>query len=241
MPIRNLLQKSSQTLLDFFLPPHCLNCKTLGSWLCQDCIGTIALLPLTVCEHCGEPQTTQTLCPRCLHHPLQSLDGVRAASYFENNPIRVAIHGLKYQNHRAIASVLSQLLIDAYQRYELKTDVIIPVPLHPARLKERGYNQSTLLAVQMGEFFNLPVNNTTLCRIRQTRPQVGLGIDERKQNVEDAFQCIEGVVSDQNVLLVDDVWTTGATMNACALALKRGGASSVWGLTLARAGVGSSA
>ncbi len=241
MPIRNLLQKSSQTLLDFFLPPHCLNCKTLGNWLCQACIEKITLFPLTVCDHCGEPKSTQTVCSRCLHHPLQSLDGVRAASYFENNPIRVAIHSLKYQNHRAVASVLSELLIDTYRRYDLNVDMIVPVPLHPARLKERGYNQSILLAVHVGEFFGLPVNTTTLRRIRQTRPQVGLGIAERKQNVEDAFQCVEGPVSGQRVLLIDDVWTTGATMNACALALKKGGASSVWGMTLAKAGVESSA
>lgn len=234
-----LLQKSSQLLLDLFLPPHCLNCKTLGSWLCQRCFDEI--LPMTdpVCQQCGQTlPTNASPCQPCpAKSTLQSIDGIRAAAYFENNPIRTIIHHLKYQNHRAIAPVLGKMLAEAYQRYSLEADVIIPVPLHPIRLKERGYNQSELLAGQLALLLNLPIDNTCLQRIRWTQPQVGLDIEERQKNVFSAFACQDKALRHQSALLIDDVWTTGSTLDACATALKESGVISVWGLTLAKAGV----
>jgi ComF family protein len=155
-------------------------------------------------------------------------------SIFEENPIRPAIHVLKYQNHQAVAAVLAGLLADAYRRYALAVDLIMPVPLHPARLKERGYNQSELLASQLGQLLQLPVNSTKLQRIKKTEAQVGLGAGERQKNVAGAF-AVKTTLQDQSILLIDDVCTTGSTLDACAVALKAAGAASVWGLTLARA------
>ncbi len=237
MSIRLLFQKTSQSLLDFFLPPHCLNCKTLGDWLCQHCLNDIALITEAVCEQCGEPLTeTASSCSRCRSDSMVALDGVRAAAYFENNPIRPAIHFLKYNNHRAVSSSLAKLLSDAYSRYGLQAEVIIPVPLHPSRLEERGYNQSELLARALSDNLKLPMDSATLQRVRHTRPQVGLGLLERQENVVDAFLCADQKLAGQHILLIDDVWTTGSTMNACASALKKTGVASVWGLTLAKAG-----
>lgn len=202
-------------------------------------MSDITIITAEVCPRCGEPQSSgsSSACRRCENHSLISLDGVRAAAYFENNPIQSAIHHLKYNNHRALATALGELLVRAYQHYRLEAEVIVPVPLHNARLKERGYNQSELLVREMCRVLGLPMNNSSLQRFRRTRPQVGLGIIERQQNVVDAFSCRDQALAGQRVLLIDDVWTTGATMNACAATLKANDVTSVWGLTLARAGL----
>jgi ComF family protein len=164
---------------------------------------------------------------------LQAIDGIRAAARFENNPIRPAIHFLKYRNHKVVAAALGQILVDAYRRYQLAVDVIVPVPLHPSRLRERGYNQSELLAWQVSRAVGLPVNTRALERAQKTKSQMTLGAAERHQNVAAAFSCSQELAR-QKVLLIDDVCTTGATLDSCAAAMKEKGVTSVWGLTLAR-------
>jgi ComF family protein len=176
-----------------------------------------------------------TACRQCAHNPLQFIDGIRAAAYFEDNPIRPAIHFLKYRNHKAIAQILGQLLVNACQKYGVETDVVVPVPLHPTRLRERGYNQSELLANEVGALLNLPVDTHRLQRTRHTKSQMKLGATERHQNVADAFACQGQALLGRTVLLIDDVCTTGSTLDACACALKQHGVTSVWGVTLAKA------
>jgi ComF family protein len=127
------------------------------------------------------------------------------------------------------------MLTDTYRGYDLEAEVMVPVPLHTTRLKKRGYNQSELLASQMATFLQLPVNTDTLQRVRKTKSQMKLGIEERHQNVLNAFVCRNKKLAGQRVLLIDDVCTTGSTLDACAAALKESGAIAVWGLTLARA------
>lgn len=231
-----LFREFNQFLLDLLYPPSCVNCKTANEWLCQDCFKRIVFIIPPVCERCGTSISTDDLphCVQCKNNPFQSVDGLRSASYFEDSPIRSAIHFLKYRNHRAVVSILSRMLIDTYRTYHLKADALVPVPLHTSRLRERGYNQSQLLANEVGTFFNLPVDTDTLQRVRKTKSQMELGINERRQNVLDAFACRSKKLTGQKVLLIDDVCTTGSTLDACATALKEGGAASVWGLTLAR-------
>jgi len=110
---------------------------------------------------------------------------------------------------------------------------MVPVPLHPSRLRSRGYNQSALLAREVSKLTGLPVKEDLLVRVKDAPPQMGLGRENRWRNVGSAFQCV-GDLRNQAVLLVDDVVTTGSTMSACASALKSAGAASVWGLALAR-------
>ncbi|MBE7550212.1 MAG: ComF family protein [Anaerolineales bacterium] len=176
-----------------------------------------------------------SVCKQCKNNPLQHLDGIRSAAQFEDNPIRPAIHFLKYRNHTAVASILATLLAAAYRRYQLAVDVLMPVPLHAARFRERGYNQSELLASAMGHRLNLPVDTKALYRTRATKSQMTLGVHERHQNVAEAFACSHVDLSGQTVLLIDDVCTTGSTLDACAGALKKKGVAAVWGLTLAKA------
>jgi ComF family protein len=174
-------------------------------------------------------------CRQCQNNPLQAIDGIRSAAFFEDNPIRPAIHFLKYRNHKAVASILATILAETYQRGQLMLEVIIPVPLHAARHRQRGYNQSELLARALGTLLGLSVDTKTLQRTRHTHSQMTLGVHERHQNVVDAFACSNSSLSGRKVLLIDDVCTTGSTLDACASALKKSGAVAVWGLTLAKA------
>jgi len=172
------------------------------------------------------------LCPACQSTP-SSLDSVRSVAYFES-PLREAIHSFKYKNNQNLAGPLGQLLVEYMTRHPLPADVIVPVPLHASRLRERGYNQSALLARELSRPAGLPVVEDVLHRVRKTVAQVGLDAQGRRDNVRDAFQCADQRLSGLRILLIDDVHTTGATLNACAVALRQAGTGPVCALTLAR-------
>ena len=149
--------------------------------------------------------------------------------------MRQAIHQLKYGNLKALATPLAQLLNDYLLTSPVPGEVLVPVPLHHKRLRERGYNQSHLLAKKLGRLADLPVADDGLTRRRATPPQARTqNVAERRNNVASAFACDDQRLRGKPVLLIDDVVTTGATLNACAAALKATGATSVWALTLAR-------
>jgi ComF family protein len=116
----------------------------------------------------------------------------------------------------------------------LPTTILVAVPLHPKRARQRGYNQSDLLAQELSHLIGLPIASGSLVRVRHTPSQVSLGAEARRGNVQGAFHCKNSVYQGKGVLLVDDVCTTGATLNACAVALKGAEAASVWGLTFSR-------
>lgn len=147
--------------------------------------------------------------------------------------MRHAIHQLKYHNLKAISTHLARLLAEHLLLNPLPGEVLLPVPLHPRRLRERGYNQSALLARELGKLINLPVITDCLTRVKEARPQVRTDtVGERRKNVAGAFSC-DGKISGKQIILVDDVCTSGATLEACATAVKNSGAVSAWGLTLA--------
>jgi len=149
--------------------------------------------------------------------------------------MRQAIHQLKYRNLRTLAAPLARLLNDYLITSPVPGEVLVPVPLHRKRLRERGYNQSSLLARELGKLTSLPVVDDCLIRQRHAPPQTKTStVDERQSNVVDAFACGDQRLRDKQVLLIDDVSTSGATLDACAVALKAAGATSVWGLVLAR-------
>ena len=149
--------------------------------------------------------------------------------------MREAIHQLKYRNLRALAVPLAKLLHDYLITDPMPAEVLVPVPLHRKRLRERGYNQSSLLAQQLGKLADLPIVDDCLIRQRHATPQARTAtVEERQSNVTDAFACRDHRLRDKQVLLIDDVSTSGATLDACAAALKASGATSVWGLVMAR-------
>ncbi|MCJ7737376.1 MAG: ComF family protein [Anaerolineae bacterium] len=149
--------------------------------------------------------------------------------------LRDTLHEFKYNGMRVLAHPLGYLLGRHLDQHPVPVDTIIPVPLHARRLRSRGYNQSALLARDLGGASGKPVVMRSLVRQRETAPQVSLGPAARRANVQDAFVCINDALQARDVLLVDDVCTTGATLEACAVALHEVGAKSVRALTLARA------
>jgi ComF family protein len=173
------------------------------------------------------------LCARCRTSPLQ-IERIRAAVYFEG-ALREAIHHLKYKGHTALVKPLGNLMATYWQQHPMPADVVVPVPLHAIRLHERGYNQAALLARELTQQAGLTLDERMLVRKRATAPQVKLSAKERRENVHDAFYCCDDGLAGKRVLLIDDVCTTGATLEACAIALHESGARSVQALTLARA------
>ena len=149
--------------------------------------------------------------------------------------MRQAIHRLKYDNLKAIAGLLAQLLAEHLWLHPLLSQALVPVPLHHRRLRQRGYNQSALIARELGRIIDQPVVEEGLRRLRDTPPQArAQSAADRQRNVEGAFVCPHRGLAGKNLLLIDDVSTTGATLEACALALRQGGVAQVWGLTVAR-------
>jgi ComF family protein len=231
------LHRVGRSVLDLVFPPRCAGCERLGAWLCPACQGTFHRLEPPVCPRCGTPTPSARDCVPCLD-PGSPLDSIRSAAYFGGH-LRSAIHRFKYQDLRVLAEPLGQLMAEAWEQVGVPSDLIVPVPLHPIRLHQRGYNQSALLARELGRYVRLPVAEEAMERTRNTAPQTSLGGEERRANVHRAFNAQPARLAGFRVILVDDVLTSGATLEACAEALRQAGAHSVHGLTLARANTGS--
>ncbi len=146
------------------------------------------------------------------------------------------VHALKYHNFRSLSQPMADLMAGYLSCNQIPGDILVPVPLHRRRLKERGYNQSELLVRELGKIVGLPVADAVLCRVKDSSPQAKTtSVAERYRNVKGAFVCKDnGEISGRAVIVVDDVCTSGATLEACADVLKTAGAVSVWGLTFAR-------
>jgi len=220
------------TLLDLLFPLRCLGCGEEDSLLCPSCAGSLPRIRQPICRSCGTRVRGGTLCSSCLAQPL-TIEGIRSVLLF-GGTARKAVHELKYRHIKAMAVPLGELLAEFLRTYPLPRDVLVPVPLHPKRLRERGYNQAALLAKETGRLTGMPVEEGWLVRQRGTVTQARTAnAAERRGNVRDAFSCALELHGER-VLLIDDVCTTGATLDACASALQAVGAGSVWGLTVAR-------
>lgn len=222
-----------RALLDLLFPPRCAGCGQRGAWLCAGCATRLVPLTPPWCRRCGLPQPHDGLCRRCRAEGPFALDLARAACAFRE-PVREAIHRFKYAGERGRAEHLAGLLAGCPGVADLRADtLLVPVPLDPARRRARGYNQAEELARELATTWQRPLA-TALRRTRATRPQVGLDRQARRENVRGAFAWRGAALAGGRVLLIDDVLTTGATAEACAVALKAAGASWVGLLAIAR-------
>ncbi len=219
--------------VELLFPARCVGCNREGAFLCLACQESLPWLEPPFCFLCSQPGSlTLGLCSFCRAGPLR-IAGIRAPYRMEGT-VRDAVHALKYQGVRALAPTLGQLLARFMAQQEMAAEVLVPVPLHPRRERKRGYNQSLLLAKATGETSGLPVEPHALSRVTDTPSQLTLRSEERRANVYGAFRARGERVAGRHILVVDDVCTTGSTLEACAIALKEAGAASVWGFALAR-------
>lgn len=225
-----------QSALDLLFPPACAVCKKSGFVLCPSCLNSIPRIQSSFCTHCGGVQMENGICMSCLYHPLH-ISGLRAAGMYQG-ALRSCIHALKYQGNTRLAEPLGLMLAQTYIAHALQADVLLPMPLHADRERERGYNQAQLLAEVCAKYVHIPVNTEIVLRHRATAAQVHLKAAERQQNVAGAFVCAQsfatGALVGRNIVIIDDVCTTGATLEACAAPLYAAGARAVWALVLAR-------
>ena len=234
-PWRYRLYRQFWLTLDWIFPPRCVGCGRIGVRFCDDCLAAAPRLQAPVCTRCGEPLAAgeNGLCRRCLQHP-PAFTAARSWALIEGSA-RKAVHRLKYHRDLALADVLAAQLLPVVQAQGWEIDAVVAIPLGRQRLRERGYNQAALVAFPLALGLGVPFLRGALARTRETRSQVGLGMAARRQNVAGAFAAVGRQVQGKTILLVDDVMTTGATLDAAAQALLAGGATRVYAATVARA------
>jgi ComF family protein len=234
LPAFRRLKRAVRRVLNLVVPMSCAACGREGSPLCERCEHDMPALKRPFCSRCAEPNSP-LICRRCAE-TRPAFDQV-LAPYLAQGAARELVHRLKYNDARAYSERIAGLLEEFLRRESISGDVIVPVPLHPSRERRRGYNQSALIARDLGRLTGIEVDSRSLRRVTKSVPQVTLsGADERRAAVEAAFECEP--VSVGTVVLVDDVVTTGATMSECAKALKRGGAGRVVGVAFTRQSLG---
>ena len=215
-------------VVDVVFPARCAGCGHRGVWVCDECIDTIARLSPPWCGRCGIPIDS-----RCRCDELSPAISISRSAAVYSGWVRRAIHLMKYENEPARIPSLAEFMASAARALP-PFDALVPAPLHSARNRGRGYNQSEILANELATHLGCQVSRC-LVRTRSTRQQVGLDRDARHRNVTGAFAVVPAEkVAGKRLVLVDDVMTTGSTLNACAETLGAAGASWVGTLTLAR-------
>ena len=229
----SVLKKAGRAALDMLFPPRCVGCGSFEAFLCRRCGEGLPPATPPRCAVCWRPYKGSGLCPKC-RRQRPAFTGLRSPYVFRDT-VRELVHALKYDHQAALATPAASLLSRYLEEENIGADILIPVPLYPRRERARGYNQSALLARGLGRLVGLPVEDRALIRERNTPSQAErASAEERRLNVEGAFRHRGEGFSGQRVLLIDDVATTGATLDACARVLRESGAASVWALTFAR-------
>jgi ComF family protein len=233
-------------ILDFLYPPRCAACGAplAGRRICTRCVARVEQLPDPRCEVCGGPLESAVSdaarCARCLAHPpryriARTIARYRTTAEDEPGSLPALIRRHKYGLDQSVGRAILEYLGDELPLSARDYDVVIPVPLHWRRLWWRGFNQAALLAREVARRLKLPLDTTAISRRRFTTPQTSRHHDERIRNVRRAFAVTHpGRVKNRRVLIVDDVMTTGATVDECARVLLAAGATCVDVFTLAR-------
>jgi predicted amidophosphoribosyltransferase len=281
-------------ILDLLFPIECLGCGREGEWICQSCFGRIRFNDVQYCFHCKKENDWGQFCASC--QPQYFLNGIWIAGDYEDKFLTNMVQNLKYRFARDISQALAKFLTiflkDLIHRnapfaqdfensgglllykkrhipkifFDFKKSLIVPVPLHPRRLRWRGFNQAEEIARGVAEYFKIEMRTDILSRVKYRQPQVKLSMKERAENIKGCFQVPHptlpfarggeispslrrrglgevkspldkgsvGGLSGRNIILIDDVATTGATLNEAARVLKENGAREVWGLVVAK-------
>lgn len=225
--------RSAWTTLDWVFPPACGGCGRAGSRWCADCQRRVQILRGDLCSSCGIPEIQSALCRTCELNP-PAFYALRSWAVFDA-PIQTALHKLKYRRDVGLGDALAAGMSRFVEELHWPIDVIVPIPLGARRRQERGYNQVGLIALPLALSLSVAYEPGSLSRWRETRSQVELNREQRRENVRGAFRAEGKKIGGRNVLLIDDVATTGATLSSGAEALLAAGAKQVYAVTVARA------
>ncbi len=255
------LKQGRDFILDLIFPIECLACGREGKWLCPECFPRLKFKPSQYCLACKKENDFGGLCRSC--RPLYFFDGVFIAGDYDNKTVAEMVKKLKYNLAKDLADDLGKFLalfvrnlISGSLNFStqfielpgrgnrlnglpsvlrnLEKNLIIPIPLHPRRERWRGFNQAELLARRFAEYFNLEISTDYLKRIKHKKPQAKLNEAARSENIKDCFAFKGENLAGRNILLVDDIITTGHTLSEAARVLKENGAGQVWGLVVAK-------
>ncbi len=228
--------------LEVLFPQFCLNCDKEGKIVCSDCLSLIEICDFVFCPFCAKPNRLfgKGVCSK---HRSHKLDGLYFAVSYQNNLVKKMLAQFKYEPYlKILAPFLASLIITHFiktQNTNIFTAgenlVFIPVPLTIRKKRKRGYNQAELVAQILAGYFQRPLLAEVLIKIKKTPSQVGLSFQKRSENIRDGFVIKKpAAIAGKKIFLVDDVFTTGSTMEECAKTLKVAGAKTVWGITVAR-------
>lgn len=251
------MKRILKIVLALLFPKFCVGCNEEGTWLCSKCRKKILKVVTQVCPQCGRVSTLGLYCKLCRYDTVlvkvegeekpkkkkkrKPLGGILTTAYFKEGPTREIIHHYKYNSVTELAKYLVPLMSETLKEHMLPLDIITYTPLFRKRLAERGYNQSEILAQGIGKNLKIDVENL-LTKRKSTKRQVILKGKKRRENLKGVFKLrsknnafrhvlrIKGM----NILIIDDITTTGATLNECAKVLKEAGANMIWGLVVAR-------
>jgi ComF family protein len=233
-----IFKKIINFFLDLLFPIECVGCQKENIWLCEECFKKINLNLKNFCPFCGKPARMGCICQQCLTH--SPLKNIFIVSFYNEKILKQAIHVFKYNNIRDLAKPLGKIIINFLYQSKLNflfndSYFLIPISLHRKRLFERGFNQSELLIREIAQKFKISILNNVLKRKRNTQSQTKLKEKERRKNIKNVFICLQPeIIKNKNIILFDDILTTGSTLKEAARALKKAGAKTITGLVLAK-------
>ena len=228
-------------LLDFIFPKKCINCKKFGDFLCADCFAMVSFNDRFQCPICLKQSVGGIIHPYCLRK--REIDGIMPVVSY-NKVVKKLIYQYKYKPYLSrLSEIISELMAEGlsqnesfYGFLEKYEPTVVPIPLSPKRLRERGYNHAELLASYVAQYFKLKFSSRILVRIKDTKPQYKLNKEARTMNMENAFGISKINSIPNSIILIDDVATTFSTLKEAARVLKSAGAKQVLGVTFAREG-----
>jgi len=231
--VKKFLNYWRRQLIDLLFPKTCLGCGRPETWLCSACREKIIVEFSFYCPGCQKPRGELGVCPNC---SASYLNGVYLIAPYADKLINRALKAIKYDLAKDLTvEVLGQYLAKYFSHFQLAGDFLLaPIPLHRRRFLQRGFNQARLIADLIGQMKNLPITDDLLVRVKYNQPQAQLKHQARLENVSGIFRVNNFGLLNKKILLIDDVYTTGATMQEAAKVLKIAGATQVYGLAMAR-------
>ncbi len=232
MRFKRILSK----LLDLFFPRHCAICDKIVSGpegICISCKGNVRLLTQDVCMVCGKKLSKEEV--HCFDCKRKKHEFIRNFSVFEYPVIRESLYRFKYRGRAEYAGYYAGAAYELHGKRLrlLQADAIVPVPLHRSRYRKRGYNQAEELAKELSLLLGIPVKTDLIKRVKSTKAMKKLGLSERQNNLKKAFLIMQNDVKLKTIILVDDIYTTGTTMDEISRACKAAGVENIYSLTVA--------